>query len=103
MNKLKWADAMFAAAHGQYGPRWIRAAAILQEGTLWEGARHCDIIASIVAAGTVRRVKGEQGFVTNKGEFLDRKAAAQLALSNGQLTDKEFNRARLFSEELWSP
>ena len=41
---------------------------------------------------------GEQGFVTDLGEFLNREDAAQHAYDCKQLVEK---KKRLFSEDLW--
>ena len=44
---------------------------------------------------------GEQGFITDTNEFLDRPTAAQHALECGQISKLKFNNVDLFSEDLW--
>jgi len=43
----------------------------------------------------------EQGFLTDKGEFLDRDSAALHAIECGQITECKFVKNHLFSEDLW--
>jgi hypothetical protein len=44
-----------------------------------------------------------QGFITNNGEFLNRKAAMALAAVNGQLNRRPggYPEPELYSEDLW--
>jgi len=75
----------------------IKAAAILLDGVLHTGKRHHLIIADIVAAGGSKPVKGTQGFVTDKGEFVNRVEAVKIAFECGQI--KKI-KPRLYSEDL---
>ena len=67
--------------------------------------RHADafyIISQFVGASEIDKPRTEQGFLTNKGKFLDRYAAMQHAIACGQLppdADKECRE--LYSEDLW--
>ncbi len=42
----------------------------------------------------------EQGFLTSAGRFVDRKEAAQIAVTAGQIEAPQWG-CRLFSEDLW--
>lgn len=44
--------------------------------------------------------EGEQGFITNDGEFVNRIEAGRLAMISGQVDELEFP-PQLFSEDLW--
>lgn len=45
--------------------------------------------------------KENQGFMTNKGRFVDRKEAAKIAIASGQGSPRELCGGLLFSEDLW--
>jgi hypothetical protein len=78
----------------------ITAAAIRKDGIIYTGTRHCFIIRdSSPSFGFFRNA--EQGFVTDKGEFLNREEAAKYALEHGQIVGLKFNSKHLFSEDLW--
>jgi hypothetical protein len=62
-------------------------------------ARHCDIIHSIAKSGCKIPIGGEQGFLTDKGEFIDRVSAKAHAKMSGQVTETEFRQ--LYTEDLW--
>lgn len=73
--------------------------AIKYNGTVYslpEPNRHHHVIRMIGG------IKGSdtQGFLTDTGEFLTRKEAYQLALTNGQL-NRVPGGYELFSEDLW--
>lgn len=59
-------------------------------------ARHDTLIHKLVEMGEPDFAKGEQGFVTEAGEFLDREQALIHATRLGQLKSRI-----LFSEDLW--
>jgi hypothetical protein len=62
----------------------IRSAAICQcGGKITEGANHKEI-RQLILASTYEPIKGTEGFVTTDGRFVDRKAAAPIALAAGQ-------------------
>ena len=69
--------------------------------TLGRPSRHNDIIKYIVDLGEKKPIRGEQGFTTTKGRFLDRRQAAALALMTGQIEALRFHKNQLFSEDLW--
>lgn len=67
--------------------------------------RHADafyIISQLLDRDEIDKPRTEQGFLTHKGEFLDRYDAMQHAIACGQLppdADKECKE--LYSEDLW--
>lgn len=77
----------------------IVASAILKDGKIYTGHRHHNILNDAVPLGSLKN--GEQGFVTESGEFLNRKDAAKYALDCGQIKELKFNSKELFSEDLW--
>lgn len=90
----------------------IVAAAILQDGVVYAGIpgkeRHHDVIRQIVERTGVKPVTGRQGFVDEKGNFMDRVAAGIHAEECGQVTVGKANihhvfseTYQLFSEDLW--
>lgn len=81
----------------------ITHSAILYNGEIFLGKRHPNCIRSIIDIKHVPKVEARhpQGFYTNKGRFLDREEAAELALANGQCKKLKFNSKELFSEDLW--
>lgn len=85
---------------GDFGPIWIRSAAVLIDGEIFEGARHHLILRDIFEKYGPKAGKN-QGFVDNFGRYLTRSQAAKLALENGQIIEKQYNKRDLFSEELW--
>jgi hypothetical protein len=48
-------------------------------------------------------IGGEQGFITDTGEYVDRVEAKKLAIKYGQLLDPEVRKSdkKLYSEDLW--
>ena len=74
------------------------------------GLRHGDIFRQLKALGFEPQ-KGykeiSQGFITDKGEFLDRKQASDHAIDCGQINsirDLKYireDKIELFSEDLW--
>ncbi len=79
----------------------IRSAAIIHDGLTFEGRRHGEIMRDIVDSTGATKVIGQQGFVTNLGRFVDRKEAATIAISSGQIEELRFSKTELFSEDLW--
>lgn len=63
-------------------------------------ARHDTLILELVKLGEPDFAKGEQGFVTEDGRFLEREEAFVYALRFGQLKNTKLRRL-LFSEDLW--
>ena len=78
----------------------IVESAILDNGTVYTGHRHPDIIRIMVDLGLPTPIKGVQGFVDDKGQFLDRIAAAKHTLECGQITALNWP-PNLYSEDLW--
>lgn len=78
----------------------IKEAAILREGVIWTGRRHCDVINKIIKAlgKKAAPIKETQGFVTECGKFVDRKEAAKIAFESGQMSE---NVGCLMSEDLY--
>lgn len=44
----------------------------------------------------------DQGFITNRGRFVDRQEAARIAVAAGQGSPREGVGGNLFSEDLWN-
>jgi hypothetical protein len=78
--------------------RSIVNAAILVDGVIHTGRRHCDILRSAPTFGGYKH--GEQGFVDNFGIFVNRYQAERIARRAGQLID-EVKGGVLTSEDLW--
>jgi hypothetical protein len=78
----------------------ITASAIRKNGIIYTGKRHHLIMHSPLRPKGFLKF-GEQGFITDKGEFLDREAAAKHAISSGQITNLKYSLHDLFSEDLW--
>jgi len=75
----------------------IKIAAIMENGEVFTGRRHSDIIFEI-SQKTGKRVNGVQGFVTDTGQFVGREEAAKIAFEAGQIKKEQ---PRLFSEDLY--
>lgn len=81
----------------------IVGVAIDYKGKIYElpkPARHPDIIKYIHEETGDLNIFGNQGFITDNGEFLDRKKGLEYAISSGQIKDAK-KRGLLFSEDLW--
>lgn len=46
--------------------------------------------------------EGEQGFVTNRGRFVDRTEAGRIVQTSGQTTTRSHCNDNLFSEDIWN-
>lgn len=99
---------------GGYGKVFIVTAAVRLGDlilSLPRPARHHNIIQMpmfhALRARVDRAVPTEQGFLTSRGKFADRKEACAIALANGQLAVGLGHRKKsgpedtLFSEDLW--
>lgn len=62
-------------------------------------SRHCWIIHHLANNGFPKPIKGEQGFLTSEGRFVDRVEGKEIAIKAGQITETKFNK--LYSEDLW--
>ena len=78
--------------------RRIKCAAIRKNGVIHEGKNHGEIFASAKTFGGLS--KGEQGFVTERGEFVDRYEALRIAEKADQIRTKHHPINRLLSEDL---
>jgi hypothetical protein len=82
----------------------IVAAAIKYNNVIYTGTRHAFIIRNIREKFPNAKfyISGEQqGFVDDKGNFLSRAEAAQVAIKAGQITKLRWSDTDLFSEEMW--
>lgn len=88
----------------------IVGVAIKHEGTVYslpKPKRHPHVLAENgeerLPSGIIkwRLASGTQGFVTDTGEFLNRRQAATHALNCGQIERLKFSSRELFSEDLW--
>lgn len=79
----------------------IKEAAIRQDKQIYTGKRHHLIISDMVENHKISPpIKGEQGFVTDSGEFVDRITAAKIALESGQIEKLNYP-PNLYSEDLY--
>jgi len=74
----------------------IKEAAIRKDGIVYTGRRHCYILRDVEPFGFLK--DGEQGFVTDKGDFVNRKEAAKIAYECEQIPSP---KRILFSEDLY--
>ena len=81
----------------------IRQAAILQDGVIYEGRAHCNIIQEINNVSKYKHNPENQGFVTDSGRFVDRKEAAAIALGCGQIKKLWYWKDKLDSADLNYP
>lgn len=82
------------------------AAVKSKEGQIFTGKCHADCFYKMYEEKIKASTKPlDQGFVTNKGRYLNRYEAFELARDNGQLAnyDVEEDGVVLFSEHIWSP
>jgi len=83
-------------------PSMIVASAVLKDGHVWTGNRHCDIISEIHAQTNKRVYSEEQGFWTEDGWYLRRTSALGVAIINKQVKQQDLiNKRILTSEDLW--
>ena len=79
----------------------IEKAAIRQNGNIYTGKRHSEIIKDMVNNyGLPKPITGEQGFINELGEFFNRLAAAKITLESGQIKELQ-NPPYLYSEDLY--
>ena len=76
----------------------IKEAAIRQDGIVYTGRRHHNIIWDNV--GKVKFHNEEQGFVTDDGKFVDRIEGARIAIECGQIKELQWP-PNLYSEDLY--
>jgi len=63
-------------------------------------ARHSDIIKMCVDLGMQKPISGIQGFLTNRGRFVPRGIAAQIAIKSKQI-ERLSHPPFLYTEDLW--
>ena len=81
----------------------IKCAAIFHDQKIWEGKNHADIIGDLINAGYAGPIPNEgQGFVTDCGNYVSRKAAGEIALKAGQIKKLQWPPL-LYSEDLNYP
>ena len=78
----------------------IKEAAVLFNGVVYPGKRHCDCFRAMVAAGLDAKAcnTAVQGFITLSNDFVTREDAAKIAYSTGQIKEP---KTMLFSEDLY--
>jgi hypothetical protein len=88
----------------------IYYSAIKKENKIYVGKRHHDCFAKMVRCGVDNvNIDSVQGFITDKGKFVERNEAYKIAKSCGQykreqLCSKDCSPSTLkilFSEDLW--
>ena len=82
----------------------IDRAAIKWKGvvhTVPRPGRHHTVIHEMAERGFGPECMGNQGFVTDKGEFVDRFVACRIAYRAGQIIQKTGPINILFSEDMW--
>jgi hypothetical protein len=72
---------------------------IVVSAALQPHSRHCNIIHHLAKMGFLIPIKGEQGFITSTGRFVERAEAKKIAIDSGQI--KETISSTLTSEDLW--
>ncbi len=84
----------------------LHAAVLTVTGYIVIGKCHADCFWAGKNMGLVMSSKSyDQGFITNKGRYVDRKEAARIAKRAGQLVDDHNRKAKkvkyLLSEDIW--
>lgn len=82
----------------------IKAAAILQDGVIYSvpaPGRHHHVMMNMLSMGIYADHTHIQGFVDDRGLFLNRADALMVATAYGQLIRKTAPDYELFSEDLW--
>ena len=73
------------------------------KGIVFSGWRHLNCLYQMVAITGLRNAEAgesEQGFLTNKNRFVDRKEGAKIALATNQIDKLEYGTI-LYSEDLY--
>ena len=66
------------------------------------GVRHFDkLMFETIETMGIGSLDFEEGFITNKGRYITRQEAMQLALSNNQIRRTVANDTQLYSENLY--
>ena len=83
-------------------PTRLVASAVLQDGRIWVGKRHFELIRQIKEDGGKPVRQDQQGFWTDDCRFVMRKAALSFAIGCGQIKEDDLvNKCILTSEDLW--
>lgn len=75
----------------------------VDKGVVFSGWRHPNCIYQMVAIYGLRNATAgeyEEGFLTSKNRFVDRKEGAKIALDSGQIKKLQFGK-QLYSEDLY--
>jgi len=86
-----------------YDEQRIVAAAIKQGNVICSvpaPGRHCDVIRTMAHAGFPIPINGLQGFLTDEGQFVERRVALGIAECARQLLPGK-GHGELFSEDVW--
>ncbi len=78
---------MRAAVKKEIKHRFVLCAAVLHNGQIYLGHNHGDIMLNIIFKDGDRVPQNQMGFVDNKGHWLSRKEAGELAYQSGQLKE----------------
>lgn len=81
----------------------VQAAIQYQGNQTYTGHRHADVIRTMICAGLEPPIgpsNSVQGFIDDKGNFLDRIEAGKHALECGQITELRWP-PQLYSEDLY--
>lgn len=80
----------------------VQQAAIKKGKRIWTGRRHSDCFQAMIKDGVLpsSRSKEVQGFMTEGGQFVDRKEAYKIAVECGQIKDDSRTKI-LISEDLY--
>lgn len=85
----------------QDGKKYAHQPFNIESGVVVCGLRHCNcygVLAGLVGESYDVKLTHNQGFLTSKNRFVDRKEAAEIAFKIKQIT---FETKGLFSEDLW--
>lgn len=82
----------------------VRSAIRDPDGTVYhlpQPARHHNVIRQMHDLGMHDPKKGEQGFITSEGLFVNRKEAKLIAVAADQLLERASKQDELYSECVW--
>lgn len=75
-------------------------------GLVFFGYRHPQCMYAMISITGLRSTEPEvgeyvQGFLTSENRFVDRVEGAKIALASGQITELNYSKTKLYSEDLW--
>lgn len=82
----------------------IDRVAIIYNGVIYSlprPNRHHDVIRHIHEVTGATTIDGDQGFMTNDGQFVGRRQARLIAERSGQLLPRASKGKELYSEDVW--